>query len=54
MKRVVLGILLGAALGFAYQKLIGCRTGTCPLTATPLRASIYGAVIGFLFSLSGA
>jgi hypothetical protein len=53
MKRIVLGILLGAALGFAYQKLIGCRTGTCPLTATPLRAMIYGAVVGLLSTYRG-
>ena len=52
LKRVVLGILLGGSLGFVYQKLVGCRTGTCPLTATPLRAIIYGAVVGLLFSLS--
>ena len=53
MKRIIFGILLGAALGFAYQKLVGCRTGTCPLTATPLRAMIYGAVVGLLFTLPG-
>jgi thioredoxin 1 len=52
LKRVALGILLGGSLGFAYQKLVGCRTGTCPLTATPLRAITYGAVIGLLFGLS--
>ena len=52
LKRVVLGILLGGSLGFVYQKLVGCRTGTCPLTATPLRAILYGAVVGLLFSLS--
>ena len=53
LKRVALGILVGGALGFAYQKLVGCRTGTCPLTATPLRAITYGAVMGLLFSLTG-
>jgi thioredoxin 1 len=52
LKRVALGLLLGGSLGFVYQKLVGCRTGTCPLTATPLRAITYGAVIGLLFSLS--
>jgi thioredoxin 1 len=52
LKRIALGLLLGGALGFAYQKLVGCRTGTCPLTATPLRAITYGAVMGLLFSLS--
>lgn len=50
-KRLALGILIGGSLGFAYQKLIGCRTGACPLTATPIRAILYGAVIGTLFAL---
>jgi len=52
-KRVALGILVGGSLGFAYQKLIGCRTGACPLTATPLRAITYGAVMGLIFTLTG-
>ncbi|MBP1626973.1 MAG: trxA [Holophagaceae bacterium] len=52
LKRVAIGVLLGGAIGFAYQKLVGCRTGTCPLTATPLRAITYGAVMGLLFALS--
>jgi len=52
-KRVALGVLVGGSLGFAYQKLIGCRTGACPLTATPLRAITYGAVMGLIFTLTG-
>ncbi|HLO66445.1 MAG TPA: DUF6132 family protein [Holophaga sp.] len=52
-KRLALGILIGGGLGFAYQKLIGCRTGTCPLTATPLRAILYGAVVGTVWALGG-
>lgn len=51
-KRLALGLLLGGALGFGYQKLIGCRTGTCPLTATPLRAILYGAVMGALWAFT--
>ena len=53
LKRVALGLVLGASAGFVYQKLVGCRTGTCPLTATPLRTMSYGALIGLLFALSG-
>jgi thioredoxin 1 len=53
LKRVAIGLLVGGTLGFAYQKLIGCRTGTCPLTATPLRAIIYGAVMGLIFTGMG-
>ncbi len=51
--RAALSTLLGGGLGFGYYKLVGCRTGTCPLTATPLRAILYGSVMGLLLGLSG-
>jgi len=53
IKRIVLGLVIGGVVGFIYQKLVGCRTGACPLTATPLRGITYGAVMGLLFALSG-
>ena len=50
--RIVIGALLGAGLGFAYYKFIGCSSGTCPLTSHPVIASLYGAVIGSLIASS--
>lgn len=46
--KLILSVAIGAALGYAYYKIIGCRTGTCPITSKPLNSMIYGAVIGFL------
>lgn len=45
--------LIGAAAGglagyFILYKLIGCSTGSCPLTANPYIAAILGAVLGLL------
>ena len=37
----------GGILGFGYHKLVGCRTGTCPITANPYISTIYGALMGF-------
>jgi hypothetical protein len=48
--RAILFVLGGAAIGFAYQRLIGCRTGVCPLTSNPYIATLYGALIGLLAS----
>ncbi len=48
--RILLGLAVGGVLGYVYQRLVGCSTGTCPLTATPLRAITYGAVMGLLWA----
>ena len=47
----LLGIALGAAGGFLYWNFIGCTTGTCPITSSPINSSVWGAIIGgLLFS----
>ena len=46
----VLFVLGGAVIGFAYQRLIGCRTGTCPLTSNPYISTLYGALVGLFVS----
>lgn len=48
--KVILGALAGAALGFAYYRLVGCASGTCPITSNPYISSVYGAVIGILLA----
>ncbi len=46
--KTILGVALGAALGFAYQRFVGCRTGTCMITARWWTATIYGAIVGLI------
>ena len=48
--RVALGVIIGGALGFAYYKFIGCRTGACPITSNPWISTFYGALMGFLIT----
>ncbi len=48
--RIVLFVLGGAVIGFGYQRLVGCRTGTCPITSNPYVATLYGAFVGYLAS----
>jgi len=40
--------VVGAVLGFGYHKLVGCRSGACPITANPYVSTLYGALMGFL------
>jgi ElaB/YqjD/DUF883 family membrane-anchored ribosome-binding protein len=47
--KIVIGGVVGAALGFLVYRFIGCRTGTCPITANPWSSMIVGAVFGALF-----
>ncbi len=48
--RTLLFVLGGAVLGFGYQRLVGCRSGTCAITSNPYVATLYGAVVGYLVS----
>jgi hypothetical protein len=49
--RVALGLVVGGALGYGWHRLVGCTTGACPLTATPLRGISYGAFMGLVWAL---
>lgn len=53
MLRMVTGPLIGALIGFAYYKFIGCTSGACPITSNPWASIIYGAVLGFLITGMG-
>ena len=48
--RIILGILAGAGIGGLMGYFGKCASGTCPLTANPLRGAIFGALIGFLLA----
>lgn len=48
--RVGLGLVVGGALGYGWHRLVGCSTGACPLTATPLRGISYGAFMGLIWA----
>ena len=48
--RIILGILIGGASGFLYYYLIGCRSGTCPITSNPLSSILFGAIFGGLLA----
>ncbi len=49
--KYVIGAVIGAAVGyFVFYKMIGCASGTCPITSNPLSSTIYGAVIGLLMA----
>ncbi|HOX57563.1 MAG TPA: DUF6132 family protein [Candidatus Paceibacterota bacterium] len=50
--RIVIGVVVGGGLGFAFYKFVGCSTGTCPLTSNPVMSTLYGSVVGALVASS--
>lgn len=52
--KILIGAAVGAGLGYLVMyKLIGCASGACPITRSPVTSTIYGALLGGLFA-SGA
>ena len=51
-KITVTGIILGAIAGFAYYYFVGCASGTCAITSSPIKSTVYGSAMGgLLFSM---
>jgi hypothetical protein len=44
--RLLLGLLVGGVLGYAYYHFIGCRGGSCPMWADPYRSTLIGMAFG--------
>jgi hypothetical protein len=49
--RPVLGAAVGAAVGFAVYKFVGCRTGACPLTGSPWVSMLIWGAVGAMLSM---
>jgi len=44
----ILALAIGGIVGFSYSYFIGCHTGSCAITSSPVNSTIYGAVMGLL------
>jgi hypothetical protein len=50
LKKISLGVVLGGAVGFAYYYFIGCKSGTCAITSSPVNSTMYGVLLGVLWT----
>ncbi len=48
-KKISLGVILGGTIGFAYYYFIGCKSGTCAITSSPVNSTLYGVLLGTLW-----
>jgi hypothetical protein len=44
-----IGVVIGAIGGYLYYAFVGCASGTCAITSSPIMSTIYGALMGGLF-----
>jgi hypothetical protein len=49
----LVGALVGALAGLLYWRLVGCSSGTCPLTANPYLSMFWFGLVGLLLGSSG-
>ncbi len=48
---MLLGLVVGGLGGYLYWHFIGCSSGTCPLTSSPVNSTLAGTLLGgLLFS----
>lgn len=50
MVKIIIGVILGAIIGFLYYRFIGCRSGACMITSNPYISTIYWALLGGLIA----
>lgn len=50
--KYVSGVAIGGVLGFVYYKIVGCSSGTCPITSKPLNSILYGSIMGLFYAMS--
>lgn len=47
-----LGVVVGMVGGWLYYVYVGCTSGTCPITSSPILSTFWGAMMGgLLFSM---
>jgi hypothetical protein len=45
---IFIGIAVGAIGGYLYWSFVGCSSGHCPITSSPINSTLYGGVMGGL------
>lgn len=51
-KLELIGVIIGSIVGWCYWYFVGCASGTCPITSSPINSSLYGSLLGgLLFSM---
>lgn len=49
--KMLLGAVIGGAIGFGIGYFGKCASGACPLTSNPIISTIIGALIGSMIAM---
>lgn len=44
----IAGVSIGAAAGYLYYYFVGCNSGSCSITSSPVNSVLYGMLMGYL------
>ena len=44
----LIGVAAGMVGGYLYWRFVGCSSGSCPITSSPVITALWGAVFGDL------
>jgi phage shock protein E len=47
---ILAGIAMGAVGGYLYYYFVGCASGACAITSSPVNSTLYGMVMGGLLA----
>ena len=47
-KLTIIGVIVGAIGGYLYYRFVGCESGACAITSSPINSTIYGMLLGGL------
>jgi uncharacterized membrane protein YpjA len=47
-KLMLIGSFVGAIAGYIYYAQVGCLTGTCAITSSPVNSTVYFSFMGAL------
>lgn len=45
---IIIGAIIGCISGYLYWKYVGCASGSCPITSSPIISTLYMGVLGGL------
>ncbi|MFQ3576967.1 MAG: hypothetical protein SNJ77_11085 [Cytophagales bacterium] len=43
-------VSIGLFGGYLYYQLVGCSSGTCAITSSPISSTLYGGLLGYMLA----